>query len=112
MSSAPKLPGLLLPPAANPMPTTSRYRDVGVAERVDAQGRVVRYLRRRIIRTPVADETARTVEVPPHVRVDQLADALLDDPKAWWKLADANAVRTAAALEVPGFVLRLPDEDR
>lgn len=100
---------LRMAPDTPAMPATSRYHHVSVAEREDS-GRPVRYLRRRFVR----DEPGRAeavVTVPPGLRADQLADALIGAPDQWWRLADANAVRTAEDLEQAGRTIRLPSDD-
>lgn len=96
-------------PETPSMPATSRYHSVGVVEREDGSGRTIRVLRRRFIQE-VAPEVSR-VTVPPGVRADQLADALVGAPDQWWRLADANSVRTADELEQAGRSLRLPSGD-
>jgi hypothetical protein len=43
-------------------------------------------------------------------RIDLLAATALGDSTRWWLLADANPWPDATRLEVPGTIIRLPDD--
>lgn len=105
----PKLPGMV-PPEIPAMPASSRYHGVEIAEQVGPDGETIRFLRRRFLpRDPPVGE--RAVTVPPHARADRLAQRLVGDPEAWWRLADVNGVTRAEQLEEEGRVLQLPGDD-
>jgi hypothetical protein len=68
----------------------SRYASVERATFVDAEGREVRYLRRRFL--PRGGEQALLAEVVVHQgdRLDGLAARTLGDATQSWRIADAN----------------------
>jgi hypothetical protein len=71
-------------------PATSRYFNVEIATLEDAQGELVRYLRRRFVPAP-----ERFVTIGEHVvvegdRLDNLSARLIGDPEQFWRLCDAN----------------------
>lgn len=72
-------------------PPTSRYYDVEIATRAEADGTVVPYLRRRFL--PALDGFVLLHEhrVVEGERPDHLAAAELGDPEAFWRVCDANA---------------------
>lgn len=72
-------------------PPTSRYYDVEIATRSEADGTVVPYLRRRFL--PALDGFVLLHEhrVVEGERPDHLAAAELGDPEAFWRVCDANA---------------------
>jgi hypothetical protein len=84
----------------------SRYEPVPNAEVATADGRIVRYKRRRVIpdlRTSLAT-TVRNGDRP-----DLLAYRALGDPELFWMLCDANRTRQPAELtRTPGRVVAVP----
>jgi hypothetical protein len=86
----------------------SRYRDVPTLTLQTDAGRTVRYLGRRF---PVSVSTPG--ETPHRVnagdRPDLLAARALNDPLAFWRLAEANLLLDPWALTTqPGRIIRLP----
>ncbi|HEX9775214.1 MAG TPA: LysM domain-containing protein [Actinomycetota bacterium] len=80
-------------PPADELPPNSRYREVPVAEGVDARGRPIRYFRRRLIPPPEQFDDVRVRRVVRGDRPDTLAAEELGDPLMSWLLCDANGVR-------------------
>lgn len=105
------LPGLPSLPAqltAPRYPPTSRYSGIETATRRDAQGREVRYLRRRFC--PDSDSLAQigTYAVQDGDRLDRIAAATVGDPEQFWRLCDANRALDPDELLTPiGRVLRV-----
>lgn len=73
-------------------PPTSRYYGLETAFLEDAEGRKVAYLRRRFLPDPDLFALLRTHQVVEGDRPDTLAATHLDDPEAFWRIADANPV--------------------
>lgn len=67
---------------------TSRYAKVAVKQWTDAQGRVRAHVARRII--PEGQEIAGQAKVQPGDRLDLIANRAYGDPRAWWRIPDAN----------------------
>lgn len=89
-------------------PPGSRYHGVPVAAIVLADGRTVRYLRRRFLPAPSALVTLVEHRVVDADRLDNLAARYLGDALASWRLADANgALRMDALVEEVGRRLRI-----
>jgi hypothetical protein len=84
----------------------SRYEAVPDAEIATADGRLVRYKRRRVIpemRTSLAT-TVRNGD-----RLDLLCYRALGDPELFWMLCDANRTRQPAELtRSPGRIVAVP----
>lgn len=91
------------------MSALSRYASVDAATLTTADGRQVRYLRRRFLPATGSLATLRMHVVRPGERPDLIAAVELGDPELWWLLADANAVmRPGDLLTDPGRSLRVP----
>jgi hypothetical protein len=60
-------------------------------------------------RTPPPTPAAGHHRVAAGERLDHLAARLLDDPYAWWRLADANPAVEVEELDTAGRVLDLPE---
>ena len=86
----------------------SRYAPLEVAELELADGRVVRYVRRRFIpRDP--DRDLASHEVKQGERLDHLATRYLADPTQFWRICDANgALRPAELTDEPGRRVDIP----
>lgn len=84
----------------------SRYEPVPDAEHVAADGRLLRYKRRRVI--PPTRAPLGTV-VRPGDRPDLVAYRALGDPELFWMLCDANRERAPAELTAePGATIGVP----
>ena len=84
----------------------SRYEPVPQAEHVAADGRLLRYKRRRVI--PPTPAPFGTV-VRPGDRPDLLAYRALGDPELFWMLCDANRELSPAELTAePGATIGVP----
>ena len=87
---------------------SSRYAAVPTAERELADGRTVRFTRRRLLpptRTiPVVAELTPTDAD----RLDLIAARTLADPELYWRICDANDVMNPAEALSPGRRLRIP----
>jgi hypothetical protein len=95
----------LTPPA---FPPTSRYHGIETAQLVQADGRVVAYVRRRFVPPPEAHALVRLHAVSAGDRLDNLAARYLGDPAQFWRLCDANrALRPEALVETAGAQLRI-----
>jgi hypothetical protein len=89
-------------------PPDSRYHGLAVAELTLADGRTVRFLRRRFLPDPAALATLVEHRVADADRLDNLAARYLGDALQAWRLADANgALRMEALVEETGRRLRI-----
>jgi hypothetical protein len=89
-------------------PPTSRYYAVPIAELTLADGRTVRYLRRRALPDPATLATVAEYRVVAGDRLDNIAWQQLGDSLAAWRIADANvALRMESLVEEPGRRLRI-----
>jgi hypothetical protein len=79
-------------------PATSRYYGLGIATLIDVQGRVIVYLERRLVPAPDRFALLMNHVVREGDRVDQLASTYMNDPEAFWRIADANAAMNPADL--------------
>jgi len=87
---------------------SSRYRDVPIQTIQTADGRAVRYLGRRFPMT-LATPGETTYRVMSGDRPDLLAARALNDPLAFWRLADRNLMLDPCALTAaPGQTIRMP----
>ena len=89
-------------------PPTSRYYGIDTVTLKTSEGRTVVYLRRRFL--PPADRFALllTHVVSEHERLDNIAAKYMDDPEAFWRIADANsAMRPEELTETIGRRLRI-----
>jgi hypothetical protein len=87
----------------------SRYYPVEVATWQAADGRQVRYVRRRFLPRGDSLPLLAEVAVADGQRLDQIAAATLGDPEQYWRICDANdAMRPADLLATVGALLRVP----
>lgn len=82
----------------------SRYANVPLKQTLDAEGRTVAYVARRIIPqvAPVAETT-----VQPGDRLDLVANRVYGDPRLNWRIRDANPDPTMDVL--PDLPMPRPD---
>ena len=93
---------------SQPFPATSRYNGQPLLTHVDAEGREIAYVARRIVPAPEQFATVQTHTVQQGERLDQISARHTGDPEQWWRLADANgAVRPDELVETPGRRLRI-----
>lgn len=90
------------------MTGSGRYDTVGTATVTAADGRQVRYLRRRFLPQPGALGSGRIHVVAAGERVDLIAARELGDAERSWQLADANAVMRPSELSVTGRAVLIP----
>ena len=89
-------------------PPTSRYHGIETVLFKTTDGRIIVYLRRRLL--PSADRFALLQQ---HVvvegdRLDNIAANYLGDPEAFWRIADANsAMRPEELTEETGRRIRI-----
>jgi hypothetical protein len=89
-------------------PPTSRYYGIDTAKLAIADGRTVVYLRRRFVPSPDRFVVVQLHVVTRDERLDNIAAKYLDDPEAFWRIADANgAMRPEELIETPGRSLRI-----
>ena len=89
-------------------PPTSRYYGIETATLKTADGRTEVYLRRRFL--PPPENFAFLLEhvVTEDERLDNIAARYMDDPEAFWRIADANsAMRPEELTETVGRKLRI-----
>ena len=89
-------------------PPTSRYYGIETATLKAADGRTEVYLRRRFL--PAPDRFALLLEhvVVDGERLDNITAKYMDDPEAFWRIADANsAMRPEELTETIGRRLRI-----
>lgn len=89
-------------------PPTSRYYGIETASLKTTDGRIEVYLRRRYL--PPGDRFALLLEhtVTDEERLDNVTAKYMDDPEAFWRIADANnAMRPEELTETPGRRLRI-----
>lgn len=89
-------------------PPTSRYHRIDTATMVLPNGRMVTYLRRRIV--PQAERFVLLQEhtVTDGDRLDNLAALYLGDPEQFWRICDANAVlKPEDVTATPGQRIRI-----
>jgi hypothetical protein len=89
-------------------PPTSRYYGIEIATLKTANGQTEVYLRRRVL--PPAENFDLLVEhvVTEDERLDNIAARYMDDPEAFWRIADANsAMRPEELTETVGRKLRI-----
>jgi hypothetical protein len=89
-------------------PPSSRYHAIASAEMTHANGRVVRYLRRRFVPDPASLVPLGEHRVADGDRLDNLAAQYLGDPLQAWRLGDSNlTLRLEALVAVTGNRVRL-----
>ncbi|RJO70862.1 LysM domain-containing protein [Nocardia panacis] len=87
---------------------TSRFYGIPTAVLRTPDGRVLTYVRRRILPHPEDLAQTGTYLVRPAQRPDVVAFAVFGDAEQWWRLADGNRVVDPDELTaVPGRVLRI-----
>ncbi|HSD47045.1 MAG TPA: hypothetical protein VLB87_10485 [Pyrinomonadaceae bacterium] len=89
-------------------PPTSRYYGIETATLKTADGRTEVYLRRRFVPPAEKFELLVEHEVTDDERLDNIAARYMDDPEAFWRIADANsAMRPEELTETVGRKLRI-----
>jgi len=87
----------------------SRYATVPIATLDDRNGRIVRYLRMRVIPDTAADLTH---VVDDSERLDHVAFNYFRDSERFWRICDANvALRPEDLVAPPGRVLLIPSAE-
>jgi hypothetical protein len=88
---------------------TSRYYPLPTAIHVTADGREIRYARRRFLPPGESHQTLVEVTVTEGERLDIIAARTLSNPEQFWRIADAeNAMNPRQLVEEPGRTLRVP----
>lgn len=89
-------------------PPTSRYYGIETATLKTIDGRTVVYLRRRFLPSPGRFALLLEHVVSDDERLDNIAAHYMDDPEAFWRIADANsAMRPEELTETIGRRLRI-----
>lgn len=89
-------------------PPSSRYFGIETASFTLSDGREISYLRRRFV--PPADRFALLLlhTVTEGERLDNITAKYMDDPAAFWRVADGNSpMRPEALTETPGRAIRI-----
>jgi hypothetical protein len=87
----------------------SRYFALETAVHVTADGREIRYVRRRFLPESGSLRTLASVVVKDGDRVDLITARTLGDPLQYFRVCDANdAVDPAELTAVPGRTLKIP----
>ena len=89
-------------------PPTSRYYAVDTTSMKLPDGTEIAYLRRRFV--PPADRFSLLLlhTVTEGERLDNITAKYMDDPTAFWRVADANsAMRPEKLVETPGREIRI-----
>jgi hypothetical protein len=89
-------------------PPTSRYYGIDTATLTTADGQTIAYLRRRFVPQPNRFALLQLHVVTKGERLDNITAKYMDDPQAFWRIADANAaMRPEELTETPGRSLRI-----
>jgi hypothetical protein len=89
-------------------PPTSRYYGIETAIFRKPSGEQVAYLRRRFVPDPNDFALLRLYTVNEGDRLDNVASAVLGDPLAFWRIADANdAMNPVDLTATPGRAIRI-----
>ena len=89
-------------------PPTSRYYGLDTTTLTRADGGVIVYLRRRFLPSPDLFALLQLHVVSEGERLDNIAAQYMDNPEAFWTIADANAaMRPDELTERPGRTLRI-----
>jgi hypothetical protein len=89
-------------------PITSRYYNTPTAELETAEGKKIKYLRRRFVPPPDRFELLLEHAVAEGERVDTITAQYIGDPEQFWRLCDANnAIRPEELIETVGRRLRI-----
>ena len=93
---------------ATQFPPTSRYYGLATISAEHADGQTVIYLDRRIVPLPSTFRLLQTHTVTQGERLDNIANAYLGDPLAFWRICDANgAMRPEELTETLGRTLNI-----
>lgn len=107
--SDPGLPSPLAGPPEPGYPPDSRYAATPRVTRRLRDGRVVTYLRRRLVPPPPTGSLDAEHTVRPFDRLDTIAAATYANSRLWWRIADANRAIDPDELLEQGRRLVLPD---
>lgn len=89
-------------------PATSRYYGIETTTMKTASGATVAYLRRRFLPSPDRFALLQEHVVVDDERLDNITAKYMDDPEAFWRIADANAaMRPQELTETIGRRLRI-----
>jgi hypothetical protein len=77
-------------PTPRPLPSSSRYFAVDIAQGALPDGRQISWLRRRFIPQPDVFTTLAEHLVVQGERLDNIAARDIGDPEQFWRLCDAN----------------------
>jgi hypothetical protein len=89
-------------------PPSSRYYGIATETLTNADGRQIVYLSRRFLPQPDQFSLLLRHVVSEGERLDNIAAKYMDDPTAFWRIADANAaMRPGKLTETPGRTLRI-----
>ena len=89
-------------------PLTSRYYGIETATLKTTDGRTEIYLRRRFLPSPDRFVLLQEHAVTDDERLDNITAKYIDDPEAFWRIADANAaMRPEELTEIIGRRLRI-----
>jgi hypothetical protein len=89
-------------------PPASRYYGIDTSTITAPDGRPIVHLRRRFAPSPVRFALLQLHVVTKGERLDNITAKYMDDPQAFWRLADANAaMRPDELTETPGRALRI-----
>ncbi|WP_263381641.1 LysM domain-containing protein [Granulicella arctica] len=89
-------------------PISSRYYNIDTTTLTNAAGEQVTYLLRRFVPDPDQFSLLQYYTVKEGDRLDNVASALMGDPQAFWRIADANRAMNAEKLTgTPGRKLRI-----
>lgn len=87
---------------------TSRYYNTPTAELETAEGKKIKYLRRRFVPPPERFELLLEHAVSEGDRVDTITAQHLGDPEQFWRLCDANnAIQPEELIKTVGRRLRI-----
>ena len=82
-------------------PATSRYFGIETTTFTGPDGRSVAYLRRRFLPDPSRFAVLAEHVVTEGERLDTIAARYMEDPEAFWRIADANAAMHPQDLTEP-----------
>jgi hypothetical protein len=89
-------------------PPTSRYYGIDTTTLTTVNDQKIVYLRRRFLPSPDRFALLQLHVVSEGERLDHIAVRYMDDPEAFWRIADANAaMRPEELTETPGRRLRI-----
>ncbi|MEM6468165.1 MAG: LysM domain-containing protein [Planctomycetota bacterium] len=85
----------------------SRYYNLETAQHETSDGRVITYVRRRILPQSSQFELLNVHTVGGGQRLDHIAAEYLGDPEQFWRICDANNAMSPQELEEVGRQLRI-----